>query len=1146
MSPCQDDIVQPSNNPTIQSQEHTLPRTVNLGGAAAGNDETEQLGGVAIGAHGSGEGYSETTCALRNFQGTKSPSSSLSSPSGLFVKSPGILFRGVDFDVSSSKKNVGYLGEGLGETENGDEMFSISVKNSKPASQLALQKKNQVTNLETQLETQSNPQQDNDEVQNEVQQKSQDSNSQLAITLTQFAFCSQNEHSEISSQSTSESSATRVTTNLETQPATQHTVTQILPTQIFVDEKTQSLPTSQFESKIQIDHNYNLQDTTQPPTLLTQQGLTIATQFTQSTKAENDGDTFKGEVRPCALQENKTKESSLTNEPFQVAVYETDKEPAMKIGLRYQQGSDSEKFEGTNINENQYRNQQSDIPIKVIEADSFKPPSPRVLPEQQCKFESISASNNNGVGDGETITATKNTSLSLSAPIDSSLKNGYATKFCKNGADSTEMALNRGNHSNMGNPDRANKIHKGTDKNCVEDSSTMDIAYVANQSPPHKVSDANISAMDADSNEFRCCDEIEMMDANNTHTSDVNDHMTSRVSAQFISSSEYTQHDCIGIYPTSAANKLETDDILNGQRAINPPVHNPYASSRKRNIHQLTKRTSSNTIDLPISTASPDAIASAVSAGPTTTPLGRRVVNPYAKASCSALPRSIVRNPYCSSGTSIALERKPPGDNSSSATAMASTMINRFSNKEELSKNSERNSNISVKTQTHEESKQAILFGQRGISHSLPMVERLPSRNVSFRSAEILTVGELYRYLYEPINGDSYRQGQIISVRVTGTLLCVSRSPATHDSDASGSAMYNKGAFLIVGDPLERIQNSVTSLASTSHQKSYEDDSFQQDRKNTPHATPSTKTTSRTLPSSILRNKKTPTQMTTTALFATPKSKLAPAKAISRGLQNTGAKKKFVYVGITKKSQSSLLSGGVSMKKFSTPTRVKLKEPGAIQSTIGNDTDSTTKRANPMMRSFGRQNGLRAVAVRTIGMKGENPQPEQVIECHSSPMVPIWIGPSFEGDGLDGSVVGDLVLIMGEIVNDICSSCNLGYSRDNSSCSTSEEDDDNKESNGNNTSFKVKGVKDAAKFIADRASSVRSKSNRRKSNSCECSRFVCARFVKNANGTDMNLLKESLEVRRQYIANRKRQLEMFVSSNQNLYSVGLGIRRTND
>jgi len=517
--------------------------------------------------------------------------------------------------------------------------------------------------------------------------------------------------------------------------------------------------------------------------------------------------------------------------------------------------------------------------------------------------------------------------------------------------------------------------------------------------------------------------------------------MTSRVSAQFIPSSEHTQNDCIGIVATSTANKIKTDDILNGQHAINPPVHNPYASSRKRKIHQVTKGTSSSSIDLTSSTALSDTNASTVSTGPTTTPLAKSVFNPYAKANCAGTPRGIVRNPYNSSGTSIALERKTSGNNSSDTTAFISKMINQFSDKED-GNNSEGNSNISVKTQTNAESKQANLLGQRGISHSLPMAERLPSRNISFRSAEILTVGELYRYLYEPKNGDACRQDQITSVRVTGTLLCVSRSPVTNDSDASGSALYNKG---------EQIQKSVTSVASTSCPTSSENDSFQRDRKNTPRATPSTKTTSKTMPSSILRNKKIPAQKLATASFATPKSKLSPAvigsNVMSRGLLNTGAKKKFVYARSTKKSPSSLIGGGGLTKKFSTPTRVKLKEPGAIQSTKGNDTHLSIKRANPMMRSFQRQNllGLGAVAVGTSGANGKNPQPEHVIQRHSSPMVPVWIGSSFDGDGLDGSVIGDLVLIMGEIVNDKCPCCNLDSSKENSCCSTSDEDDDKKQ-----------------------------------------------------------------------------------------------------
>ena len=48
----------------------------------------------------------------------------------------------------------------------------------------------------------------------------------------------------------------------------------------------------------------------------------------------------------------------------------------------------------------------------------------------------------------------------------------------------------------------------------------------------------------------------------------------------------------------------------------------------------------------------------------------------------------------------------------------------------------------------------------------------------------------------------------------------------------------------------------------------------------------------------------------------------------------------------------------------------------------------------------------------------------------------------------------------------------------------------------------------------------------------QCVKFIQARFVKNANGTDMNLQKEALKVRREYMNKRKKDLASIVSGNQ--------------
>ena len=501
-----------------------------------------------------------------------------------------------------------------------------------------------------------------------------------------------------------------------------------------------------------------------------------------------------------------------------------------------------------------------------------------------------------------------------------------------------------------------------------------------------------------------------------------------------------------------------------------------------------------------------------------------------------------------------------------------------------------------------------------GISASLPMAERLPSRNVSFRSAEILTVGELYRYLYRPravaaeiannrkregvgAGGDTVKYNEIKSVRITGTLLCVVATSASSEdaSDGIGSALYDNGTFLLVGDPLERLQspkNAFTSTAKDSASNNKEKDAGTTPRANVGSSaisltngsdTPSAKLegTPKSMPSSILRNKKTPDPLSTIAT-ATPKTNLSKAgnggRPMSRGLLlNNSVKKKFVYsASANRKGASASLSGGGRLlsSKFATPKRVKLVEPGS-------DLASSTKKGNRSLTSLGMpranplakrllhhpRNGPVSVGLGNLsgngGGKGKNPKPEHVIQRHSSPIVPVWIGSSYNGDGLDGSAVGDLVMIMGEIVIEHCLSCK--HDAEDTSHNSSDEGCD-RESDASpaeivtdkpnahihqtlprclpaQDTIPINGVKDAATSIARRASSLPSSTlPRHKETMCsKCTRFLQARFVKNANGTDMNLQKESLRVRREYMANRKRQLESVMPSASGLYSVGLGL-----
>ena len=154
-------------------------------------------------------------------------------------------------------------------------------------------------------------------------------------------------------------------------------------------------------------------------------------------------------------------------------------------------------------------------------------------------------------------------------------------------------------------------------------------------------------------------------------------------------------------------------------------------------------------------------------------------------------------------------------------------------------------------------------------------------------------------------------------------------------------------------------------------------------------------------------------------------------------------------------------------------------------------------------------------------------------------------------------------MIMGELVIEHCASCQA-------SRAASREEGEDREEEGctdnrpqHSTQSQQQGVSGAANSIAASASQISGASSIPQSQTpsrkklkgrtfcCQCTRFLRARLVKNANGTDMNLQREALKARREYLIERKRQMKMLIpnsttTSNQSsnsVYSVGCGTHR---
>lgn len=589
-------------------------------------------------------------------------------------------------------------------------------------------------------------------------------------------------------------------------------------------------------------------------------------------------------------------------------------------------------------------------------------------------------------------------------------------------------------------------------------------------------------------------------------------------------------------------------------------VSNPYAR-QKRTSDQISRCSSVSSVTSTATQASKGQTNSGAASGPS--PPRRPLNNPYAKKS-SPKP---VHNPYAklkSSGSaSTASSRTPPYS------------IEMSSKPASLTKHVEVASNRAMPVLEKLNANQNKAKRRRiNMSISLPYADRLPSKQVSFQPAEILTVGELYRYMYEESDGQRSTDegiltggalalpGDMVSVRITGTLLSAT---VQGENDIKKGDSYKHGMYLLVGDPLEsnRFADEKISVAQV------------------PSAAP--KASLKPKLTSILKNRKA--QVSVTGRIATAE---------------TGAKSSDVDTQVTRPNNSELVLKGISAdSKIESDSQAR-RQPDS-NPTIGDNTNNsrrkstggllnnqkrklvynggakqrnslggrtkrlsfggnsasrtgrnllgrkfmTPKRVVPLSNSTNGKpssSSCKKGAMLGIGASGsiKKVKPERIIQHHPSPIVPVWVGSFINGDGLDGSVVGDLVMIMGEIVCEHCVDCQQEYEHVNCGpVDTGEVSEDVTRPTANDSngaaptvqaitaSTLINGVQGAARCIAVCASRGRQKPAKSKpakmrgrSFCCKCTRFLRARIVKNANGTDMSLQKETLKLRRHYLSQR--------------------------
>ncbi|GFH53372.1 hypothetical protein CTEN210_09848 [Chaetoceros tenuissimus] len=345
----------------------------------------------------------------------------------------------------------------------------------------------------------------------------------------------------------------------------------------------------------------------------------------------------------------------------------------------------------------------------------------------------------------------------------------------------------------------------------------------------------------------------------------------------------------------------------------------------------------------------------------------------------------------------------------------------------------------------------------------IPLVERLPSRNVTFQSATILTVPELSSCIYASTKAkacSSEEEAQCIfenkpltDVRVTGV---VQQIVITND------AQGNQKSFVVLGDALFVAPKRQTGTLNRNRYQSFS-------KKNTSfsklHMTP------KKINTTAQRNLKTPSSSTSTLSMKTPQTfstqktpstNTQPKAMIGTSL--SGKKRRLVTV--KPKVHNSLLN----RKNIATP--LNPIRPNTLKSRM--NSTRIDRRQQELVQKV--KQGMHIIIVDVTDTT------------------------------LEGCKVDDLIMIMGSIActplpNEESGRYNmlsaLGVIQSNYAHSTRESEKDSKDTCTKGDT--LDGKKQEAMH--------------------KMGMYVQARILQVVNGTDMNLLQKALELRRKHVEN---------------------------
>ena len=358
------------------------------------------------------------------------------------------------------------------------------------------------------------------------------------------------------------------------------------------------------------------------------------------------------------------------------------------------------------------------------------------------------------------------------------------------------------------------------------------------------------------------------------------------------------------------------------------------------------------------------------------------------------------------------------------------------------------------------------------VGSNLPIASRLPSRTVSFTSAEILTISEASQVLLEYFakSTEQDQQPSSKSIRSTGIVLYVDR--VRH--------------YLVLGDPVAPLKPCQSLITNKRNPRTTNTSSLVNSMTSPPPTTPSSNNVAKAVHESTSRNARDGKNSASERIKSTPHHKRiatttprSSSTTSSSSILFSGSKKRKLvtapkpqYNSLLQSKRNILSKSTLSLSSKGSGLRVGLNRPSPFLK-------STTSGIH--------YNGNSSTNVKRL-IQGQIRNESSVLMVDIS---------SFSLDDLDGCKVGDLAMILGEVVR------------------VSPPTNTNSKANGEGSM--CPSMEHVLEFWAKQVLQVNCRNDDAGGSTDGPFGVLKARIVRNANGTDINLYHQALKLRRQFL-----------------------------